>query len=108
VLLKAAWCGDARLRVAQFLANLWQGALRVPPSAPKSGRSLVAVASGSGHGHHLAGALESRCQRRHPDHGHSQGQGGDANDPGENLSVHPEFLGQDHGGQQQPRHQAPW
>jgi hypothetical protein len=25
VLLKAAWCGDVRLRVAQFLANLWQG-----------------------------------------------------------------------------------
>jgi hypothetical protein len=22
----AAWCGDVRLRVAQFLANLWQGA----------------------------------------------------------------------------------
>jgi hypothetical protein len=27
VLLKAAWCGDVRLRVAQFLANLWQGSL---------------------------------------------------------------------------------
>jgi hypothetical protein len=25
VLLRAAWCGDVRLRVAQFLANLWQG-----------------------------------------------------------------------------------
>jgi hypothetical protein len=29
VLLKAACCGDGRLRVAQFLANLWQGVLVV-------------------------------------------------------------------------------
>ena len=27
MLLKATWCGDVRLRVAQFLASLWQGSL---------------------------------------------------------------------------------
>jgi hypothetical protein len=30
----AAWCGDVRLRVAQFLANLWQGACVVDEMVP--------------------------------------------------------------------------
>jgi len=44
------------------------------------------TASGSGHAHHLAGAVESRCQRRHPDHSDSQGQGSDTNHPSEELA----------------------
>jgi hypothetical protein len=52
------------------------------------------TASRSGHAHHLAGLVESWRQRRHPDHGDSEGEGSDADDAGEDLAVHPEFLGQ--------------
>jgi hypothetical protein len=54
VLLKAAWCGGVRLRVAQFLANLWQGRLRCgepvlpqPLHGVESSRDLALRLAGS-------------------------------------------------------------
>jgi hypothetical protein len=94
------WEPDATSRHADSRPQPWprstrptQALLPLPASTPKyAGRSWRS-GSGSGHAHHLAGAVESRCQRRHPDHGNSQDQGSDANNPGKDLAAHPELLG---------------
>ena len=46
MLLRAAWCGDVRLRVAQFLANLWQGSCVVVDGTNTGAIVPAALAAG--------------------------------------------------------------